>query len=216
MSVLLLQPTPMTLGEFNLAAAGAATVLLPLSVQLDLALTGPFGIGALQADLQTQFNTAISATAALSISLTNPLASYQLALTSLVQVQATIAAALAAGVPTIGVEIGGQLSASAALSASLGVKLAGISAAIQAGLQVKVQALQVLGELEAHLSAGEIAVLGIGFDGPTTAAAAGSGLQGFLNGGIPGILASDQVYGVAIITKDPAASAAIQAMFKVS
>jgi hypothetical protein len=215
MSLQVVPPSPMTLGEVSVAASVATSFLIPLSAQLDLAIFGPFGLGALQADLSAEFNTALALSANLSLSITNPIASYQQALAALVQVAATIQLALSAGIPTIGVEIGASISASAALTASLGVKLGGISALVEAALQVKLGAGQFIGELQASLGAGPVDVLTFGFDTPMTAAQVGTDALTLFQA-LPGIQATDNVSGIMIVTKNPAAAAAISALFKVS
>lgn len=203
----------MTLLELNPAMAASVSFMLPLSAQLDLAIFGQFGLGSLQADLSAQFNAALSLNASLSISISNPIAAYQSALAAIAQIVIEIEQALAAGIPTIGVSISASISASAVLSASLSLKLGGISALISGALAVKLPALQFVGELSASLSAGPIDVLTFGFDTPMTAASVGT-QAGAQFSALPGILPTDNVSGIMIVTKDPAAALAIGALFK--
>jgi hypothetical protein len=205
----------MSLGEVNLAATAAVGFMVPLSAQLDLAIFGPFGLSALQAELSAEFNAALSLNASLSISVSNPIAAFQQALAALMQVAASIQAAIASGIPTLGVELSASIASSAALSAALGTKLGGISALVEAALQVKFGAGQFVGELQASLGAGPIDVLTFGFDAPMTAAQVGIE-SGAMFQALPGILPTDPVSGVMIVTKNPAAAAAIAALFKVS
>lgn len=215
MSLQVVPPSPMTLGEVSVAAAAAVNFMIPLSAQLDLALFGEFGLSSIQADLSAQFNAALSLQASLSVSVSNPIAAFQAALAALVQVQANIQAALSAGIPTMGVDIGVSMSASAAITGALGAKLGGISALLEAALQVKLGATQFAGELQASLGAGPIDVLTFGFDTPMTATQVGTE-AGAVFQALPGISPSDQIYGVMIVTKSPAASAAIAGLFKIS
>jgi hypothetical protein len=205
----------MTLGEVNLAAAAAVSFMVPLSAQLDLAIFGQFGLGAIQADLSAQFNSALALNATLSLSISNPIASFQSALASLGQLTAALQAALAAGIPTMGAEITASLSSSAAITAALGAKVTGISSLVEAALQVKFGAGQFVGELQANLGAGSVDVLTFGFDAPMPAAQVGIE-AGAVFQALPGILPTDPVSGVMIVTKNPAAAAAIATLFKVS
>jgi hypothetical protein len=206
----------MSLGEINVALSAAIGLITPLTAQLDLALFGSFGLGAIQADLSAQFNAALSLSASLSFALGNPIANYQQALVALITAQASITAALAAGIPAIGVDIGLQLSSTAAITGALGAKLGGISALIEAALQVKLGASQLMAEFTSSLSAGSVDILAFGFDAPNTAAQVGADASVLFNGGLPGIQAGDNVSGVMIVTKNPSAAAAIAALFKVS
>lgn len=203
----------MTLGEVSIAASIAVGFMIPLSAQLDLALFGTFGLGALQADLSAQFNAALALNASLSISVSNPIASYQAALAALIQVQASIQLALSMGIPTIGIDIAASISATAALTGILTAKIGGMTALIEAALQIKIGAGQFIGELSASLGAGPIDVLAFGFDTPMTAAQVGAEAQ-VLFQALPGIQPTDNVSGIMIVTKNPAASAAIAALFK--
>lgn len=205
----------MTLGELSIGATAAVSFLVPLSAQLDLAIFGPFGVGSIQADLSAQFNTALALNASLTASLSNPVANFQQALVALAQLTVAIGQALAAGIPTMGVDIGIQISSTAALTGSLSGKLGGISALISAALAVKIGANQFAGELQASLAAPGIDVLVFGFDAPMTAQQVGieASVQFSM---LPGILPTDQVTGIMIVTKNPAAGAAIGALFKTS
>ena len=75
--------------------------------------------------------------------------------------------------------------------------------------------MQFAGELQANLSAGPIDVLTFGFDTPMTATEVGNEAAALFQA-LPGIAPSDSVSGVMIVTKDPAAAAAIASLFKVS
>lgn len=215
MSLQVVPPSPMSLGEVNLAAAAAVGFMVPLSAQLELAIFGQFGLSSLQTELSAEFNAALSLNASLSISLSNPIAAFQQAVAAVMQVAAGLQAAIAAGIPTMGVELSASIASSAALSASLGAKLGGISALVEAALQIKLGAGQFVGELQASLGAGPIDVLTFGFDAPMTAAQVGTE-AGAVFQALPGILPTDPVSGVMIVTKNPAAAAAIAALFKVS
>lgn len=215
MSLQVVAPSPMTLGEFSVGASVAVGFMIPLSAQLDLAIFGPFGVGSIQADLSAQFSTALALNASLSASLSNPIANFQQALAALAQLTVAISQALAAGIPTMGVDIGIQISSTAALTGSLSGKLGGISALISAALAVKIGANQFVGELQASLAAPGLDVLTFGFDVPMTAAQVGAEAAAQFSM-LPGILPTDHVTGIMIVTKNPAASTALSALFKVS
>lgn len=215
MSLQVVPPGPMTLADLNVGASIAANFMVPLGAQIDLAIFGPSGVGSIQADLVAQFNTALSANADLAISLTNPFATFQETLAAVLQQIATLQLAMALGVPSMSIDIATQIAANAALVGSLSGKLGGISALIEGALQVKAGAMQFAGELQANLSAGPIDVLTFGFDTPMTATEVGNEAAALFQA-LPGIAPSDSVSGVMIVTKDPAAAAAIASLFKVS
>lgn len=206
----------MTLLDVSVGGAVAVQFLNPLLFNFDLMLNGAFGLGPFLAELNAQFSASVSLQAQLSISISNPLLNFTLALQAIAQLQASLSAALALGLPVVSVDIGAKLSVTAALQASLALKIGGLRALIEAALSIKIGASQFLGEFQANLSAGPIYVLGFGFDAPNTAADVGSQLQTMLNGGLSGISASDDISGIVILTKNPAASAAISALFKVA
>lgn len=89
---------------------------------------------------------------------------------------------------------------------------------IEASISIKLAALNFIGTLQASLSAGPVFLLSC--DG--TLGAAGTDLGGLMTGGLfdPAtsnqILPTDDVHGLALITKDPAAWAAMQVLFRTS
>jgi hypothetical protein len=198
------------LGQINVAAATSATLMAPALAQLDLALTGGFGLGALQADVAGQFNAAVSAQVSLGLQVSNPVAALQEALQAAIQVQASIAATLALGLPVVSADLGVQISASASISAALGAKMGGIQALISGALAVKLPAANFLGGLAGNLAAGPVVLLS--FSSPLDSlASVGSQIDSLFGAGITGISPGDQVYGVVLVTKAPSAWAAMQA-----
>jgi hypothetical protein len=193
-----------TLGQINVAAA----LLGPMVGQLDIAVTGAFGFSALLGDIQAQFSAALAANAAIKLSFINPLETIAQTLAALVQVQATLKAAVslpAFALPSV------TFSANAAIIGALGFKLGGIRAMISGLLAVKIPVVPVL----AALGAGPIYLLsfGVPFD---TLALAGAQVQAQFSAGLPGILPGEQVYGLILLTKSPSAWVAIQATMRVS
>lgn len=199
-----------TLGGVNVALSGAVVLVVPLLAQVDLMLTGQFGLGALQSDLSAQLNAALSAQASLSLRVSNPLEALRLQLSALVSVQANIAGALSLGLPTISL----SLSASFAIAASLALKLGGIRLLIQLALQLKLPLVNLLASIQASLSAGPIVLMSVGFAAPSTLLSSTSEYTGLVSGGIGGIAPGDQVYGVIMLTKNPAASVALAGLIR--
>lgn len=200
-----------TLGEVNVGAAAAVTALVPVLAKFDLALTGGFGLGALQADIAAQLNAALSAQVDLQLQVSNPLAALTAALRASAQLAASISATLALGIPAVSAEVGVKVSASAAISAALAVKLGGIQALIQAALSVKIPAASLAGTLSGHLSAGPVVLLAWDNQALNTT---GTQLSSLFAAGVGGILPGDSTYGIVLVTKAPAAWASMQAVFK--
>jgi hypothetical protein len=193
-----------TLGQINVAAS----LLGPMVGQLDIAVSGAFGFSALLGDLQAQFSAALAANAAIKLSFINPLATIAQTLAALVQVQATLKASInlpAFAFPSV------SFSANAAIIASLGFKLGGIRAMISGMLAVKIPVIPIL----AALGAGPVYLMsfGVPFD---TLGGVGVQVQSQFTAGLPGILPGEQVYGVILLTKSPAAWVALQATMRVS
>ena len=204
-----------TLGEINIAAAASATLMPPVLAQLDLALTGGFGLGALEADISADLNAAVSTGLSLSLQVVNPIQALEDALQAAVLLQVQIAATLALGLPAVSADVSLQVSASAAASVALSAKLAGIQALIQGALAVKLPAANFLGDLAGSLSVGGVVLLS--FSAPEdTLASIGAALGSTFAGGLPGILPGNRVYGVVLVTEAPSAWAAMQATLRTS
>lgn len=191
------------LGAINVAASGAVTTALPLLSQLDLLISGSFGLGALLGDIALQFNASVAISLQLSIS--NPFDAIAAQLSALLSVYASLQASLSISIPTV------ALSANLSISAALSLKLGGIQAYIQAALAIKIPAVNFFASLQAALSAGPVVLLSIGFDSADTLIGAGGQIQSLFTAGVGGILPGEQVYGVVLITKTPSAAAAMQA-----
>lgn len=205
-----------TLGQVNIGLAAGLGLMNPLLLQLDLFLTGQFGLGPFLADINAQFAAAIAATLQLSIGISNPLQALQALLTALAQIQASISVALAFPLPVLSVQASAQLSAVAALSASLSLKIGGIKALIQAGLAVKIPALQFVAKFAAALSAGPVHLLS--FTGGTLGVTGGQIAAQFASGLGPSdpINPFEPVSGILLVTKDPAVFAALGVILKTS
>ena len=205
--------------DINIAAAGSLTVLAPLLSGIDLSLFGPLGIGAIQANLQAQLNATLSASVSINLGLLNPLAGFESALASILQLEASILSALSLGaIPAISVEVTTQLSAMAAFAASLDLQIGGLLALIQALLNAKIPAVSFAGSLAASLSAGDAFL--ISFEN-VPMATVGANIAGSFSttltppgGAPPFILPTDPVYGIVIVTKLPSTWTAIQAILR--
>lgn len=204
----------------NLAAAASLSIFSPLTAQFDVLLTGSFGLGALQADISAQFNTALQLQLDLSLQLSDPIAGFQASLAAIGTLVASLQASISLGFPTVSADINASISANASLSAALGLKLGGISAIIEAGLAVKAPAIQLIGDLTASLSAGPVVLVSFGFTGagvldPDTLTNVGAQIQLLFSGGLTGIAPGDAVSGILLVTKAPTAAAAISVLFRV-
>jgi hypothetical protein len=191
-------------------------LLNPLLLQLDLFLTGQFGLGPFLADIQVQFAAAISAQLQMSLSLSDPLAAIRATLAAFASLQASLAVALSLGLPTVSLQIGAQIAAMASLSGTLALKVGGIKALLAAGLAVKIPALRFVAQISAAMSAGPVALLS--FTGDTLAFTGGE-ISALFAAGIGGshpIPAGAPVSGVIILTEDPAVFAALGVILKTS
>ncbi len=203
MSVVLVDEV--TLGE---VLPGIVLIIPPLLAQFDLTLTGQFGLGALLADISAQLNAAISVQVNI-LQISNPFAAIQAQLQALLMVQASLTAALTLGLPSVSASFTASLSANLAISTELGLQIGGIQLLIQAGLAIKIPIIDLL----ASLSVGPVDILTIGFTGTDTLASSGAGYAALASTGIGTLLPTDQVFGVIILTKVPAASVVMQAVF---
>lgn len=194
-------PVPMTVAASG--AAQAALALPPLLAQIQAMLFGAFGLGPLRADLLAQFN----ASASFALTYTDPLAALKQALAATLQVTASLQAAIAAGIPPLG--IGVQVSANLALAAALQAKIGGINALIDLALQVRLEGLGLLAELEAALALGGVTVYAWEGQDMQTAQAqiAAHGFQG--DGFSPG----QNTYGMMLVTAAPGASSSFRFLF---
>jgi hypothetical protein len=199
-----------TLGEVNVAAAGALGVLNPLLGQFDLAVT--LGLGGAIGDLSAQLSAALGVQAQVALQVSNPVAALQASLQAAVRLVAEIEASLALGLPTIAV----QASASFGITAALSARLGGLQLLIDAALAVKFPAVSFAAAVAAHLSAGPVVLLSIGDVGADTLAGAGTALGSLLHAGVGGIQPGDPVYGVVLLTKAPSVWASLQATIKTS
>lgn len=205
-----------TLGQINIGLLAGIGFMNPLLAQIDLFLTGQFGLGPFLADLQAQFNAAISAVVQLGINISNPLQAIQALIAAFIQIQASLAAAISFGLPTVSLQIGIQVAAMAALAATLALKLGGIKALIAGGLAVKIPALQFVAAMSAALSAGPVHLLSFTGDNlALTGAQIGGQFASGLGPSNP-INPGENVSGVVLVTKDPAVYAALGVILRTS
>lgn len=203
--------------DINAAASGSLAILNPLLAQIDFSLFGSLGLGALQANLQAQLSASLQASLDIGLGISNPYIGFAAALSGIAVLQAQITLALSGAIPAVSLEIGGQLSAMASFAALLELQIGGIEALIQAGLAVKIPAVNFAAELQASLSAGPIFVLSfedtpLSSVGASLAADFAAGLSLSGNSILPG----ENVYGIVLLTKAPAAWAGIEATMRVS
>lgn len=188
-----------SLGEANIALAGAVGLINPLGAQLDAMVA--FGVGPLQADLSASLNASLALKASLSLQVSDPTANIRAALKAIVELQAALSAALS--LPSLSLSLGAEIGAAASLSAALSAKLGGIKILIEAALAVKVPALKLAAELGISLGLGDVVVLSFdGINEGSTLSQVGSLIQSKFAGGVgsgaigPGELAS----GVILVT----------------
>jgi hypothetical protein len=202
--------------DINIASAASLAIFNPLLAQFDLALTGQFGLGALQADISAQFNAALSVQVSVGLQISNPLAGLQASLSAIGQLAAGLQAAIALGVPTINAQLSADVAAAAALTAVLGIKLGGISALIELAASLKIPAVNFIADLSASLNAGPVVLLSFGYPSNEPLSSVGAQAQALLSTGLTGIAPGDGVAGIMLITKAPAAKAGISALLKTS
>jgi hypothetical protein len=205
-------PVGGSLGSFNAGLTGAIALLNPLSANLDLLIS--LGLGPYQADLSVQFNAALSASATLTLQISDPLANLRLAISAVAQLQAALQAALS--LPTITIGLSAELSASMALAGALSFKLGGIKLLLEAAIQIKIAAMKFVGDLQVGLSL--LGAAAFSFSGDPMDVTGGQ-IQALFAGpiGPPGqeIQPTDIVHGVVLMTKLPAVKAALNVIIPV-
>jgi len=195
----LVGPVPLNLCVSG--AASAALALPPLLAQLQLMLSGAFGLGPLKADLSAQFNASIG----ISVAFGDPIAALKLAISASASVIAALQASLSLGIPPISI----QVSANIALAAALLLKIGGINLLIDLSLGVRLAGINFLAQLQAALSLGGCVLYGWSGQ-PFGAALAQLGGYPFA---ADGFAPADNTYGILLVTETPAAVGAFQFMF---
>lgn len=151
-------PTPLklltqgTLGEINVGAKVAVLAILPLIAQLDLQLGADFGLGQLKLEIQSRLQAALQA----AIQLQLPSASLLTALQGALQAVLAIQAALASGITPPSLSIASTFQVIAELQA----KLSGLQLMLDLAAGVRLQGANVVGAINAALSAGPVALYG--------------------------------------------------------
>lgn len=203
------------LGAINVGLGAELALVVPLLSQFDLMITGQFGLGALLGDISAQLNAALSLQAQIGIQISDPFAQLEALIAAFIQIQAQVSVIIALGLPSLQI----NLSASLSISAALQLQLGGINLLIQAALAIKLPVVNIIAELQAALSAGPFVLLSVGYNAPSTLFTSGieyQALTEFPIGSPVGILPTDQVYGVIILTKSPSASASLSAILLTS
>lgn len=205
------------IGPINVGLNGAVTAIVPLLAQFDLMLTGSFGLGSLLADLSAQFNAALSLQVQLSVG--DPFTQLKALLQAVIAIQASIQASLSLGLG-ISLSFSVQISASASITAALALRLGGLHLLIQAALAIKLPVVALLASF--NLTAGPVVLVTVGFNSPsfwgpppfgTTEAEFAALAAGPI--GSPAINVGDQVWGVMMLTRVPAASVALRGIIAV-
>ena len=204
------------LGTINVGLSASMSAVVPLLAQVDLAITGPFGLGSTASDLTAQLNGAISSQLALTAQLASPIPALMASLASLAQLQASLAATLAFGLPVISLSISASISAAAATSATLGLKVAGLNAVVKSAVAAKLPVLNIVENMQGALSAGSLALLSVGYAGTSTLASAGAQFEALTTAPLSGINPGDQVWGVILLTNVSSVADALSAIMKTS
>jgi len=194
-------PKSASLGSFNVGLAAAIGFLNPLGIQIDALLAA--GLGPFTAQLSAQLNASLAAKATLAIQF-DPTVNLQLLANALIQLQAALQ------LPTVGVTA--ELNVVTDLAATLEIQLGGLRLAIEAALAIKIPALALAAELQAHMNA---TVFGFSFEGDTlttTGADIATLFSGGLVDGTAEIGAGEIVGGVVLLGS---ASLAIDAIFAI-
>jgi hypothetical protein len=186
------------LGQLNVGAALAASAIIPLIAEIDIAIAF---IGGLKADFSAQFNAAVN----FQINFSNPLAALAAAIAASIQVVAGLQAALALGIPPLTVSI----SASVAIAAAAQAKIGLLNAAIDVALGVVGVGANFLAQLQAAIGAGPVTLYGWSAIPMAT-------LQGEIaahNFTADGFSPASSVYGVLLLTASPSAFVGMQFLF---
>lgn len=202
-----------SLGEVNVGLSGAIGMINPLAAQIDAAIS--LGLGPIQNDLSAAFDASL----ALQISFTDPITAIKDALAGLLQLQASLTAALALPSPELP-----SISAGASLSAALSAKLGALQILIDAMLAVKIPALAMAADMLASLNAGAVVLLS--FDGMNvfgqgnyaTLSEIGSAIAAKFSGDIGtggAIHPNQQVSGLIMVTAAPTACASLNAIIPI-
>ena len=195
------------LGGINLTAGAVVSLLPPMLASFDAALFGSLGLGALEASLSFQLQAAIQA----NIALANPLAAILASIQGLVQVSAQLSAMLSMGLPAINLNASVNIGVNVGLMGLLAAKLGGLQILISAALAVKTPIIDLLASLDIGASC---VLASFGYTSVDTLSSAGTSINSFFQTGFEGILPSDQVFGVLILTKSPSASVSLSGMIR--
>ena len=139
--------------DMNAAAGVAVGFLNPLGAQLDAMIAANAGF---RAEISAQLDASIALQASLSLSVTDPFAYIKQLMEALVQLQASISAALS--LPPLQLALGAELSAAASLSLALSATLSAF-ASIEAAIALKIPALRAAADALAALKVGPAVLL---------------------------------------------------------
>ena len=202
------------LSGINLGLNDTVAAVGPLLAQVDLSLTGPFGLGAASTDISEQLTAALSTTADLSLTVSNPAASIAEQTAAIEQILQSLAVSAAFDLPAISADVTSSLGAAAAIAATLGAQSQGIQSLIAETTNVKNPLANLSAQFAEVLSVGPFPLLSVGYDAPTTLAAAAADFASLAAAGFGGLLPSSTVYGVIFLTDSPSAAAALSSIIR--
>ncbi len=205
----------LSIGDVIPQAKYAFRVLALLNAQLDATLYGALGVslGSLQAELSAQLQAAVQASVNVGLTLTNPILGFQLAVAASAALVAQLQAAIAGGLPVVGVNVSANVAANAALIASLQAKLGALNATIEAVVNLKAQIVIV------DLTPGPVALYWWDPQGDTpTLTSVGGKLSAEFSSPTnqAGIAPGSASYGIVLVTQVPAAWTVLARLFKTS
>ena len=154
-----------SIGSANFGIADTLGVINPLAAQLDAMIA--FGLGPLQIDLAASLDASISFSASLALQVADPFANIRAALFAIIELQASLTAALS--LPPLTITLGAEIGAAAAFSAALSAKLGAIQLLLEAAVNIKIPAVQLAATLSAAIAAPGVVLMSFdGISDPTT------------------------------------------------
>jgi hypothetical protein len=202
-----------TLGEANIGLFAGVGALNPLAAQLDAAIA--FALGPLQSDLSAALDAALGLQATLALQATDPTAILRSALQAIIELTASLTAALS--LPPSIFDLTAELGASVSLSGALTAKLGVISALIEAAISVKIPAVRLAADLSAALNAGDVVLLSFdGLSDPTNLATIGALINAKFSTGIGSgaISPIENVAGIIMVVTSPSVFTSLGAIIQ--
>lgn len=199
-----------SLGQINVGASLALSMMDKLMKLVDLLMNSPFGVLASKSVLLGQIAGLLGAAASLNLAVTNPIIYFQNLLQNLAALQAMLSTSLGSIIR----DLTPQISVNVAAVAGLQATLSGMLGLIDLGLLGKLAALALFTDLQNKFSSGGAAFY-VGKDAtlPTLV----SELQAKVAGGLPpGFTGLAPAYGVFIVAENPTTIEALKFLFMAS